>query len=118
MNAKSLLTRRQVIQAAGSAALLSLAGCLGSSNDQYDELKGPVPEPYRTATSIGGMERNPEQVQPKSAVNYGEERGSQACKNCVYYIRDKNNDDLGACSVVEGYIEPDGWCTTYAKDSE
>lgn len=101
----------------GGASLVGLAGC-ASDSSQYEDLQGPVPEAYRSATSLGGTERNANQLQPKSAVSYQSQRNSQACENCVHYIPDMNDDGLGACSLVEGYIEPDAWCTIYAKHTE
>lgn len=77
-------------------------------------LSGPVPAVYRTATSLGGSERNPDSLAPKSAVQYqSHPKNGQQCSGCVFYIPDKNGDGLGACSIVEGYIQPEGWCISY-----
>lgn len=78
-------------------------------------LSGPVPDVYRTATSLGGTERNPDSLQPKNAVQYqSQPKNGQQCSGCMFYIPDKNGDGLGACSIVQGYIEPKGWCVSYS----
>lgn len=110
-------TRRTFLHAAGGI-LIGLAGCTESSNTNGNEteLSGPVSEEYETATSQDGSKRNPENLYSKSGVNYqSEPRNDQQCRDCVFYIPDKNGDGLGACTEVEGYIEPGGWCTLYQR---
>jgi hypothetical protein len=78
-------------------------------------LSGPVPAVYRAATNQGGAERNPDSLQSKNAVQYqSQPKSGQRCSGCLFYIPDKNGDGLGACSVVEGYIQPEGWCVSYS----
>jgi hypothetical protein len=78
-------------------------------------LSGPIPAVYRTATSQGGTERNPDSLQSKDAVQYqSHPKNGQQCSGCMFYIPDKNGDGLGACSVVEGFIQPQGWCVSYS----
>lgn len=113
------IRRREVLRAAGIASLVGLAGCTtggGGQSGETNDLSGPVPEEYRTATSIGGLERDPEQLYSKSGVSYqSEPKNGHQCANCVYYIPDKNGDGLGACTKVKGDIEPDGWCRLYRR---
>jgi len=79
------------------------------------DLSGPVPTAYRTASSQGGTERNPDSLQSKEDVEYqSQPKDSQQCSGCLFYIPDENGDALGACSVVEGYIEPEAWCVSYS----
>lgn len=107
------LSRRAVLHLLGAGALTGLAGC--ASNSQNDKLSGPVPNAYRTATSLGGMKRDPDSLRSKDGANYQSNGPEQSkCANCRYYIPDKNGDGLGACSMVEGYIEPKAWCSLYA----
>lgn len=115
--------RREFVRVAGGGCLVGLAGCTddggGESNgsnetDGTNDLSAPVPEEYETATSIGGIERNPDQLSSKSGTQYqSEAQDGQRCDDCTYYIPDKNGDGLGACAEVEGDIEPGGWCTLY-----
>jgi hypothetical protein len=107
-------TRRRVLTLCGVSGTLTLAGCLGDSSAD-DELAGPIPEPYRTATAQGGTERSTDGLQSKSSVNYQDAQGTNICENCIHYIPDKNDDELGACSLVEGYIEPNAWCSIYSR---
>lgn len=76
----------------------------------------PVPAAYETATAIGGTVRDPNSLASKAAVNYRPmpEAGEQ-CAGCRYYIPDTDGDSLGACAVVAGRIEPDGWCTSFVS---
>jgi hypothetical protein len=113
MNDQTGPSRRAVLDFLGTATLLGLTGCIG--NSQNNEQSGSVPKPYRTATSQGGMKRKPNNLTSKSGANYQPNSShKQTCSTCRYYIPDKNNDDLGACSLVKGDIKPKAWCTLYA----
>jgi hypothetical protein len=101
----------------GGISLVGLAGC-ASDGAEYEDLQGPIPDEYRTATAQGGNERSQNNLQSKAGVNYHEAQGTTVCENCIHYIPDMNDDDLGACSLVEGYIEPNAWCTIYARHIE
>lgn len=86
----------------------------GGCSDVPDNLSGPVPEPYRGATSQGGLSRKPSKLLSKSKANYQREPNrNQKCSKCSYYIPDKNGNCLGACVRVEGKILPNGWCEYY-----
>jgi len=92
---------------------------MGNGSDQSSSggnESGSVPQDYKTATSIGGIKRKPDQVQSKEAVQYQTQpKGNERCSNCKYYIEDKNGDGAGACSIVEGKIQPDAWCSAYQR---
>ncbi|MEF8831358.1 MAG: high-potential iron-sulfur protein [Halobacteriales archaeon] len=131
--------RRYLVATAGIAAL---SGCLGDSGgtptatetstdgelpagvsrDEFEN--GPVPQAYRTATSLGDEQRDPEDVTAKSAVSFSEyeeavENGAHepgtCCANCADYIIDRNGDAFGACAEVQGYIDGEDWCTVYEE---
>jgi hypothetical protein len=86
-----------------------------ATNNGTPALSGPVPDVYRTATSQGGTKRSSDALQSKSAVQYQPQpKNGQQCSGCMFYIQDKNGDGLGACSVVEGYIQPTAWCASYS----
>lgn len=130
------MERRNFIKTTGftAAGATSLAGCMGGDGDgdgtdgdgnETDgtdggqDLSGPVPEQYRTAESLSGTPRNPDSLQSKSASQYqSEPQGDQDCSNCTQYIPDKDGDGLGACALVEGKIEPAGWCALYSRYEE
>lgn len=110
-------TRRRLLHVLGGISLVGLAGCV-SGNSEYEGLQGPIPDEYRTVTAQGGTERSPGNLQSKAGANYHKAQGTTSCENCIHYIRDMNDDGLGACSLVEGYIEPNAWCTIYARHTE
>jgi len=94
----------------------------GVSEAEFE--RGPVPEEYRTALSLGDEKRDPDDLTPKAAVDFSEydEAGDYSshepgmcCANCADYIPDKNGDTFGACAEVEGYIDGADWCTIYEE---
>ena len=125
-----------------TVGLAALSGCVGGPDDdeegeedeEDEELpegvtaeefeSGPVPEVYVSATSLGNEQRNPDELQTKSAVTFSEYDEAQetgvhtagtCCANCADYIPDKNGDEFGACAEVEGYIDGADWCTVYEE---
>ncbi|WP_323677737.1 high-potential iron-sulfur protein [Halorubellus sp. PRR65] len=145
-----LARRRYLVAAAGTAGgLASLSGCLsgngdtdtgtepetdeppdeengdddrpaGVSEDEFEN--GPVPEAYRTAVSLGGETRDPDDLQPKGNVKFSEyddaldrptHEPGRCCANCADYVPDKNGDGFGACAEVEGYVDGADWCSLY-----
>lgn len=130
-------TRRRFLRVTGTAAVASLAGCGGGNRNrsgdgggeggggsggqqgtqqQAGRGLGPVPDEYATAAAQGGTTRDPDSVARKQAVDYqSTPRDGQQCSNCRFYIPDKNGDGLGACAVVEGMIEPKGWCSSFVE---
>lgn len=93
-----------------------------------DELPtAEVPEEYRTASSQGGEERNPDDLFSQEEVNLMESVDvieeemappGQSCGNCAEFIPDKNGDTWGACAKVEGYIAVEDWCAVWEHVSE
>lgn len=80
--------RRRFLQLLGSASVLSVAGCLSSVTG-------------KTA---------------KNEVNYQDQpKGNQQCSNCQFYTPPEDGTNAGTCSRVKGDIEPDDWCSVYAK---
>ena len=136
-----------MIQLTSSAALLGLAGCTtddsatqggqdDTEDDEDDEEElpagvseeefetGPVPEAYMRAMSLGGEERNPDELSTKEGVTFSEydeaeensaHQPGRSCGNCADYITDRNGDGFGACAEVEGYIDRADWCVIYEE---
>ncbi|WP_193310006.1 high-potential iron-sulfur protein [Halorubrum halophilum] len=86
-----------------------------------------VPRAYRTAGSIGGEVRDPndlftqEQVsvaESVEAIAEGAAAPGQSCGNCAEFIPDKNGDTWGACAKVEGYLAAEDWCTVWEHVTE
>lgn len=138
-------SRRRFLRLAGSATIVGVAGCTGApeaeptqtespANGEQEEfpegvseeefVSGPVPDPYRTAVSIGGEERDPDELQTKADVQFSEydealenaaHQPGRSCANCSEFIADKNGDRFGACAAVEGYIDGADWCTIWEE---
>jgi len=126
-------SRRRFLHLTGTTILAAgLAGCSGNgggngettepsadtttepSEDTTTE-SGGVPEEYRTATALGGTQRNPDNLVEPSALNYQEEpNDGQQCSGCQFYIEDKNGDGMGACTLITGTVSPQGWCNSYS----
>jgi hypothetical protein len=142
-------SRRHYLVATGGIAALS--GCLGGDGDGADEAtttaggtrattsaddseelpdgvseeefeNGPVPEPYRAAVSLGGEQRNTDELFPKADVQFSEydealennaHQPGRCCANCDDFIPDRNGDAFGACSAVNGYIDGADWCSVW-----
>jgi copper chaperone NosL len=116
------MDRRTMLALVGSGSVTGLAGCLGDGGGETETTTpatarpatDQVPEAYRTATGLGGSQRSPDSLASKADLNYQPEpKDGQQCSGCAYYIPDKNGDGLGACTIVEGTIEPTGYCTSY-----
>jgi hypothetical protein len=124
--------RRRLLALIGSGVTVGLAGCGGGGGEEAtatatatstatatpsgDGGSDTVPAAYETATSLGGTQRNPDSLSSKSAVNYQEQpKNGQQCSNCQFYVEDKNGDGMGACAIVAGTIDPEGYCVSYAE---
>jgi hypothetical protein len=51
----------------------------------------------------------------KAAAKYQETpKDGQTCDQCLHWIPGKTPRDRGQCKVVEGDINPKGWCIVFA----
>jgi len=119
------IDRRRVLALLGTSVAAGLAGCSGDGDGDggdgggddattAENGGGGVPSEYETATSLDGTERDPGALSAQADVNYQPEPSDgQQCSGCRYYIEDKNGDGMGACAIVEGTIDPAGWCVSY-----
>jgi anaerobic selenocysteine-containing dehydrogenase len=54
----------------------------------------------------------------KQAMQYQDQpKGDQTCDTCAQWIPGPKPGAPGACKVVEGPINPKGWCVAYVKKS-
>ncbi|WP_338742184.1 high-potential iron-sulfur protein [Haloplanus salilacus] len=92
----------------------------GVSEEEFEQ--GPVPQVYQSSVSLGGEDRQGDNLTPKADVQFSEfdearERDAHqpgtCCANCADFIPDKNGDTFGACAEVHGYIDGADWCTVY-----
>ncbi|WP_227134760.1 nitrous oxide reductase accessory protein NosL [Halorubellus salinus] len=120
------LDRRTMLALFGSGSAAALAGCLGGDDGAEtttpagtETTSDEVPDAYRTATALNGNERDPGSLVAKSDLSYQPEpKNGQQCSGCAYYVPDKNDDGVGACTIVEGTIEPTGYCTSYVAHED
>jgi hypothetical protein len=112
--------RRRLLVATAAAVTAGLAGCTSDGDSPTGTTPTPpVPEEYVTATSLNGRARNPGALAPQSAVQYRDSPvDGHQCSTCRFYIPDRNGDGRGACSIVEGTVAPEGYCTSYAPQRE
>ena len=121
--------RRQFLQAASGASVAALAGCLGlggsggngdqggaedeaeterASNWCVEENDIEVAEEYRTAESIGDVQRNPDDMTAREDAAYQcHPQGYQLCANCRFFIPSKHTEGdagAGACAIVEARV--------------
>jgi len=104
----------------GSSSAASIAGCGGDGDGTpTGTASDGVPAEYRTAAGLDGGQRDPTALSTQSAVSYqSEPQDRKQCSGCSYYIPDKNGDGVGACTIVEGTIDPSGYCTSYVAYEE
>jgi len=128
--------RRRLLALVGTGLATGLAGCSGGGGgDGGDDTatatatetatatatatsggEDTVPSEYETATAIGGSQRDPDSLSSKPGLNYqSEPQDGQQCSSCQFYIEDKNGDGMGACTLVAGNIDPEGYCVSYAE---
>ena len=134
---RSTSRRRQFLQAASGASVAALAGCLGlggsggnggeaeeepetrASDWCVEENDIEVAEVYRTAESIGGVERNPDDLTGRESAAYQcHPQGYQLCANCRFFIPSKHSEGdagAGACAIVEGRVRSQDWCALYQQ---
>lgn len=54
----------------------------------------------------------------KQAMQYQEQpKNGQECDQCMHWIPGPKPDAPGTCKVVEGPINPKGWCAAFVKKS-
>ena len=54
----------------------------------------------------------------KQAMQYQDQpKGDQTCDTCAQWIPGPKPGAPGGCKVVEGPINPKGWCVAYVKKS-
>lgn len=53
---------------------------------------------------------------PQSAVQYQDHpKGPDECDHCTHFISGKTSSAEGTCQLVQGSINPKGWCLMFAS---
>lgn len=128
---ESATPRRRFLLAAGGLSMFGLTGCLGADDTPTQQQPSrpsewciedndvEVPEAYRTAESIDGIERDPDDLTERENAAYQcHPQGYQLCANCTYFIPSKHagggdEGGAGACAIVEGIVRSQDWCALY-----
>src|SRR5690242_11328048 len=56
------------------------------------------------------------QKAPQSSVKYQDHpQGQNECDRCTNFIPGKSSSAAGTCRVVQGSINPKGWCVMFAS---
>ena len=72
--------------------------------------------PALAAAMGGAMVATAEAKASKAAVKYQDRpKGSAKCSGCKFFTAGKTKSAMGTCSIVDGAISPNGWCTAYTK---
>lgn len=129
--------RRRVLGLLGTTSVAALAGCAslaGNGNGDgngdgtgesrpddwcVEENAGEVPDIFRTAESIDGIQRNPGELDTREDAAYQcHPQGYQLCANCRFFIPGKpeeTGNGVGACAIVEGRMRSQDWCALYQE---
>jgi hypothetical protein len=127
--------RRRFLQLASTASIGALVGCLGSGGGHgetaaetrpddwcVEENNVEVPDALRTAESIDGIERNPDELNTREEAQYQcYPQGYQLCANCRFFIPGKPAETGmgdGACAIVEGIVRSRDWCALYRENND
>lgn len=121
-------SRRQMLALTGGTSVAGLAGCVDMTDSEDDDAdrRDPdwcveqydveIPDEERTAESIDGIQRDPEELSPRDEVGYQcHPQGFQLCANCRYWIpaQTLSEETIGACAIVEGRVRSQDWCGLY-----
>ena len=119
-------SRRRFVRRSGYVSVLALAGCLQRTSDEgsptptrsddwcLEEVDSDVRDDYRTAESIDGIPREPDELLSKADAAYQcYPQGSEQCSNCRFFVPYRTPEDLGGCTEVEGEVRTMDWCARY-----
>jgi hypothetical protein len=129
--------RRRFLQLASTASVGALVGCIGSESGGHEgeaaagraddwcveENNVEVPDALKTAESVDGIERNPDELNTREEAAYQcYPSGYQLCANCRFFIPAKPDEadtgDAGACAIVEGLVRSRDWCALYRPNND
>lgn len=116
--------RRRFLRRLSTGAVFGLTGCLGEERESTPTTTArnrtrpaTVTGAERDCTSIDGHERDPNDLVPKSAVEYQyAPDGAKMCATCTFFCPSADDDEIGACTQVAGGIRSSDYCALYQPD--
>ena len=123
LSRRNFLTRAAAIGAAALGAGTILAACDGPSGQRQPPggqgSGDPQADPEAACDDLSGLtegEKNMRINQIKQ-FKYVEESPypDKICANCQFWVEPVGGTRCGGCQLIQGPIEPDGYCTSWAK---
>jgi hypothetical protein len=116
--------RAAVLGALTLGAGTLLAACEQPAGDApaggQDQAQAPAAEEGVSCDSPEALaDLSEAQLQTRTANNYVEEspEADQQCNNCGLWQDPAAGEDCGGCTVVQGPINPEGWCSIWVPAS-
>jgi len=107
LSRRAFLERAALLGAAAVAGPALLAAC-NSGGDEGGGGGGGL-----DCTDTSGL--TPQEAQMRTSLNYvdASTTAGQTCENCTLYTA-ANAGECGGCTVIQGPINPNGWCSSWA----
>jgi hypothetical protein len=100
--------RRIVIRTISAAAAASITGMPLTSSAQLQKIEEKDPQ----AAALGYKD-DTKRVDKKKFPKHDP---SQVCKDCQFYVTDKEQKSLAPCTIFAGKaVAANGWCSAYVK---
>lgn len=111
---RRIVLRGALMVGCGLLAPAALFGCgkkeADSTGAAPDSAATPAPAPYAASTESAAPAAP--KVTQASVQYQTQPKGDQQCSGCLHFIAESNT-----CKLVEGQINPVGWCKLWAKSA-
>jgi hypothetical protein len=106
------LPRRVVLRGALAVGcgLLLPAALFGCDSKKGEKSAGSAPDSSPAPTPDAAAPATTAKVSQASVQYQTQPKGEQKCGVCLHFIAESNT-----CKLVEGPINPEGWCTLWAQ---
>ena len=105
LNRREFIKRIPIVSGSAILAGLYIKGCKSSEQpDPCSDLSGLTEEEKNTRKEFAYVSKSP----------YPE----KVCDNCELWIAPKEGSLCGGCEVMEGPVDPKGYCTVWAAKEE
>lgn len=123
--------RRAFLSKAGLLGIGALSGAAllqacGGGEAKIEENSSPAPSPMAASEEAEAVaadcashnaKLSESDLEVRKSIGYLEqsEMADQNCQNCRFYLADKFDGDCGGCQLfVNGSVNPDAWCKSWA----